>query len=90
MFLRPIDIAFGAGASPENLKAAFGEFLGALEPLSGTRDTETLAEVVWSALHGLAGLTGGSRLRPDHHRARLDLLVEHFTEGRPAPGAGTP
>jgi hypothetical protein len=78
MFVQPVDITFGTGESPATLRAAFGEFLAALEPLAGDRNLETLAEVLWSALHGLATLTHGHRLRPDHHQARLDLLIDHF------------
>jgi AcrR family transcriptional regulator len=78
MFVQPVDITFGTGESPATLRAAFGEFLAALEPLAGDRNLKTLTEVLWSALHGLAALTHGHRLRPDHHQARLDLLIDHF------------
>jgi hypothetical protein len=76
MFVQPIDVTFGTGDSPAALRAAFGEFLTALEPLAADRDLETLAEVVWSGLHGMATLSHGHRLRPDHHQARLDLLLD--------------
>ncbi|WKX70124.1 TetR/AcrR family transcriptional regulator [Streptomyces sp. XD-27] len=81
MFVREIDVPFGTEASPAPLKAAFGEFLGALEPLAAARgdDPETLAEVVWSALHGLATLSAGHRLRPDQHDARVELLISRIT-----------
>ncbi|MET7498030.1 hypothetical protein [Streptomyces sp900116325] len=39
-------------------------------------DPETFTELVWGALHGLATLTEGHRLRPGAHRARLDLLID--------------
>ncbi|MGI8311546.1 hypothetical protein [Saccharopolyspora hattusasensis] len=52
----------------------FGEFIAALEPLADDRD-QTLAEVLWRVLHGLAALTCGDRLRASHHKARLDLLI---------------
>lgn len=76
MFVRPLDIQFGATDTPAELKEAFGEILAALEPLAGDRDLETFAEVAWSAVHGLAVLARGDRLRTSHHEARLDLLID--------------
>ncbi|MBT2395602.1 TetR/AcrR family transcriptional regulator [Streptomyces sp. ISL-100] len=83
MFVHEIDVEFGSEATPEPLKAAFGEFLGAIEPLAAARgdDRETFAEVLWSALHGLATLTEGSRMRPHEHRARVDLLLDMAVSG---------
>ncbi|MFK4222994.1 TetR/AcrR family transcriptional regulator [Streptomyces sp. NPDC019890] len=80
MFVRQIDITFGTQESPAPLKAAFGEFLAVVETIAGGRDPELLTEVVWSALHGLATLTEVDRLRPEHHRARVDLLVSQLAE----------
>lgn len=82
MFVRRIDLAFGTDASPAELRAGFGEILAALEPLAADRDLEALAELFWGALHGLAMLAHGGRLRPDHHRARLDLLLDRFAARR--------
>lgn len=80
MFVRRIDVEFGGAETPAVLKAAFGEIVAVVEPLAAARgdDPETLTEIFWSALHGLATLAGRDRLRPDHHRARLDLLVGRF------------
>ncbi|MEU6746516.1 TetR/AcrR family transcriptional regulator [Spirillospora sp. NPDC046719] len=75
MFVQRIDVTFGTGESPEPLRDAFGEFVSALEPLAGERDVETLAEVTWGALHGLATLAHGHRLRPGRTDDRLDLLL---------------
>jgi hypothetical protein len=36
---------------------------------------DTLTEVAWSALHGIATLTRTGRLRPDYHQARLTMLA---------------
>jgi hypothetical protein len=63
-------------------QAAFAELAAALAPVAGNRDLETLGEVAWSALHGLAALARGNRLRASHQQARLDLLVDQL--------AGTP
>ncbi|MDA3648831.1 TetR/AcrR family transcriptional regulator [Saccharopolyspora indica] len=76
MFVRPLDIPFGADDSPAELKEAFAEIIAVLEPLAGDRDVETYAEVVWSAVHGLAVLARGDRLRASHREARLDLLID--------------
>ncbi|MEV8098323.1 TetR/AcrR family transcriptional regulator [Kitasatospora sp. NPDC085879] len=83
MFVRETDIEFGTAATPAPLKAAFGEFFAAVEPLAAARgaDPETLTELFWSALHGLATLTEGSRLRPHAHQARVDLLIGLTADG---------
>lgn len=78
MFVRQIDIPFGAADTPAELRDAFGEFVAAVA--SGASDAETLTEVFWSALHGIATLTHGRRLRPDHHDARLDLVLNALAE----------
>lgn len=75
MFVQQVDIPFGTGDVPQELRDAFGELVAAVEPVVGERDLETLAEVFWSSLHGIATLTEGRRLRPSHHQARLDLVL---------------
>jgi AcrR family transcriptional regulator len=75
MFVQQVDIPFGTDEVPQELRDAFGELVAAVEPVAGDRDLETLTEVFWSALHGIATLTHGKRLRPDHHEARLDLAL---------------
>jgi AcrR family transcriptional regulator len=79
MFVREVDLSFGTDESPPELRAAFGEFVAAVAPFAGEDDVETLTEVFWSALHGQATLNEGRRLRPDHHQARLDLLLSRFS-----------
>ncbi|ROP36378.1 TetR family transcriptional regulator [Saccharothrix texasensis] len=78
MFVREVDLSFGSGDTPPELRAAFGEFVAVVEPLAGD-DVETRIEVFWSALHGQATLDHGHRLRPTHRRARLDLLLSLFS-----------
>jgi AcrR family transcriptional regulator len=75
MFVQQVDIPFGTDEAPQELRDAFAELVGAVEPVAGERDLETLTEVFWSSLHGIATLTHGKRLRPDHHQARLDLVL---------------
>jgi AcrR family transcriptional regulator len=78
MFVLPTDIVFAVSQTPGPARAGFAELAAALEPLAGERDLETLAEVAWSALHGLAALARGQRLRASHQQARLDLLVSQL------------
>ncbi|GAA3668710.1 TetR/AcrR family transcriptional regulator [Lentzea roselyniae] len=75
MFVREVDIPFGTADAPAELRAAFAELVAAVEPVAGDRDLETLTEVFWSTLHGIATLTHGKRLRPSHHLDRLDLVL---------------
>ncbi|MET8761361.1 TetR/AcrR family transcriptional regulator [Lentzea sp. NPDC004782] len=75
MFVQEVDIPFGTDDTPAELRDAFGELVAAVEPVAGQRDLETLTEVFWSTLHGIATLTKGKRLRPSHHEARLDLAL---------------
>jgi AcrR family transcriptional regulator len=75
MFVQRTEIPFGTADTPPELRAAFGAFVAVVSPLADEQDLETLTEVLWSGLHGLATLTDSARLRPDHHNARLDLLL---------------
>lgn len=76
MFVLPTDLAFGTtDATPAPLAAAFEEIVIVLQPLAAGRSVDTVAEVVWSALHGLATLSRSGRIRPDECAARLDVLV---------------
>jgi AcrR family transcriptional regulator len=77
MFSMPIGLAFATAEAPAPLQQAFA----ALETTvaAADADPETRAEVLWSALHGLAELGRHARLRPSHERARTRLLVELFS-----------
>jgi AcrR family transcriptional regulator len=78
MFTLSTELPFGRPGGPSDLHAAFAELRGVVAPLAGGRDPETLAEVAWSALHGVATLTRTHRLRPDYHQARLTMLVDQL------------
>ncbi|MEU4394979.1 TetR/AcrR family transcriptional regulator [Kribbella sp. NPDC023855] len=78
MFVRQSELTFAVGEIPASLRAGFAVFLAAVEP-HADGDPETLAELFWSSLHGLATLQAGSRLRPDLHEHRIDLLVRLIT-----------
>jgi AcrR family transcriptional regulator len=79
MFSLPTALAFAADDTPEPLHRAFAGIHGAFPDADGTR-----AEVAWSALHGLATLQAGGRLRTSHGQARLELTHRMLTqqEGR--------
>jgi AcrR family transcriptional regulator len=82
MFTLATDLPFGRPEAPAQLHDAFDEIRKAVEPLAGSRDPETLTEVVWSSMHGLASLARARRLRPDFHDKRMGILVDLLTSGR--------
>ena len=73
------ELPFAQPDTPAPLHQAFAELRQALAPFAPPRNVDTLAEVVWSALHGLATLSRSHRLRPDHAEQRLALLVRTAT-----------
>jgi AcrR family transcriptional regulator len=75
MFSAPSSLVFAAEETPGALKEAFAE----VRRVIGGDETRT--EVFWSALHGLATLERGRRVRPDHADQRLDTLTEAFASG---------
>ncbi|BBX46163.1 TetR/AcrR family transcriptional regulator [Mycobacterium cookii] len=75
MFTRATTMRFATDDTPAEPRAAFGELRAAVDMVAGERDPDTLAEVVWAALHGLVTLDRGGRLRPDYREARIDLLT---------------
>ena len=79
MFIRATTLPFAAGDTPAELTAAFSELRAAVGMVAGTRDADTLTEVLWAALHGLITLDRGGRLRPEYRAARVDLLVAEFS-----------
>jgi AcrR family transcriptional regulator len=82
MFTLATDLPFGRPEAPAQLHDAFDEIRKAVEPLAGSRDPETLTEVVWSSMHGLASLARARRLRPDFHAKRMAILADLLTSGR--------
>ena len=73
------ELPFATPDTPAPLHEAFAELRQALAPFAPGRDLDTLTEVVWSALHGLATLSGSDRLRRDRAEQRLALLVRTIT-----------
>jgi AcrR family transcriptional regulator len=73
MFILPTDLKFASTQTPPALRACFDEFVSCFGPDNKRR--ELFAEVVWSALHGMAVLSGSGRIPPDGQEERLDFLV---------------
>lgn len=73
MFAMATDLKFGPEA-PQVLRDAFAELVATLAPFAGDHDVETFTETGWSALHGLATLERGQRLRPGLRENRLEIL----------------
>ena len=79
MFSMPTDLEFARPTTPEPLRAGF-------VPLLSAMGDETRAEILWSALHGLADLSRHGRLRPDHETARVEVLIDMARGGRRRTG----
>ncbi|MEV4349198.1 TetR/AcrR family transcriptional regulator [Actinoplanes sp. NPDC049596] len=79
MFSRSLPLPFAAPETPDALQAGFQELLHVVRPIAGGDDEGQLAELLWSALHGLATLTRGGRLPRELHEARLALLLRRLT-----------
>ena len=79
MFTRATNLRFAADDTPPALVAAFGELRAALAPIVHHSDVDTVTEVVWAALHGLATLNRSGRLRADREFDRIELLATQFS-----------
>ena len=77
MFVLPTRIKFASEQTPAALRAAFAELLAALGP--NRKMLEFRAEVLWSALHGMAVLERSERIPPSGAASRLKVLVETFS-----------
>ncbi len=78
MFTRATTLHFAADDTPPQLLAAFGELRAAVAAIANESDVDTLTEVVWAALHGLATLSRSGRLRPGQQFERIELLAAQF------------
>jgi AcrR family transcriptional regulator len=85
MFTRATTLHFAASDTPPELSAAFAELRDAVTAVADTADadTDTATETLWAALHGLATLGRGGRLRGGHDSDRVNLLVAQFVAARP-------
>jgi AcrR family transcriptional regulator len=78
MFQLPIDARFAQEDPEEELRSGFDALAAAL----GGAGDNTATEVFWSALHGMALLERGGRMRPADRRHRIAELAARF--GAPA------
>ncbi len=76
MFVLPTGIKFASEETPAALRAAFAVFVKALGP--DRRESVFLAEVLWSALHGMVVLMQSERIPAAGAEDRLDILVRKF------------
>jgi hypothetical protein len=76
MFVLPTKLKFANEQTPTALRSAFSELVTALGPQREMPGT--LAEVLWSALHGMAVLARSERIPPSGADFRLNVLVETF------------
>ncbi len=76
MFVLPTDVKFAHAETPPPLLACFGEFLSCFA--EGNPQRELLAEVSWSAFHGIAALAENGRIPPEGQADRLGLLVSRL------------
>jgi AcrR family transcriptional regulator len=84
MFVLPTDLTFASAETPLPLRDAFGEFVSCFR--SDDERRELFAEVIWSALHGMAVLSDSGRIPPAGQEERLDFLVSRIADtpaGRP-------
>jgi AcrR family transcriptional regulator len=77
MFVLPTKIKFASEETPTALRAAFAEIVAALGP--GREEPVFLAEVLWSALHGLVVLVQSERIPAAGAEVRLNILVQKFS-----------
>jgi AcrR family transcriptional regulator len=77
MFVLPTDLRFASADTPQPLRDAFGEFVGCFDPDDEQRGQ--LAEVIWSALHGIVTLSASGRIPADVREQRLNVLISRFT-----------
>jgi AcrR family transcriptional regulator len=79
MFNLRTDLPFGRADTPQPLRAGFAAIQDVLAPLAAGRDPAMLAELMWSALHGIVTLGRGGRLPPEYAEQRIAALVDLMT-----------
>lgn len=83
MFILPTDLKFASAETPAVLRAGFDEFVNCFPADFARRDL--FAEVVWSALHGIALLSDSGRISPAHREERIDILIGLLQAGATRP-----
>jgi AcrR family transcriptional regulator len=77
MFSMPTGLTFATDNTPEVMQRAFSAIRHAFPGAENT-----LAEIAWATLHGLATLGASGRLRPGDTRARLELAHHMLTQAQ--------
>jgi len=77
MFVLPTKIKFASEETPAALRAAFEALVTALGP--HRKEPVFMAEVLWSALHGLVVLMQSERIPAAGAEVRLNILVQKFS-----------
>jgi len=77
MFVLPTNIKFASEETPPALRAAFAALVTALGP--DRQDPVFLAEVLWSALHGMVVFAQSERIPTSGAENRLNILVQKFS-----------
>jgi AcrR family transcriptional regulator len=77
MFVLPTGLKFASEETPAALRSAFAALVAALGP--DCKTPAITAEVLWSALHGLAVLGQSERIPMRDSDLRLNVLVTAFT-----------
>lgn len=78
MFVRGTTLKFATDDVPAPVSAGFAELREGISAVAPDRDPDTLSEVFWAALHGLASLDRSARLRPQFAAERVRMLVEQI------------
>ncbi|SCX19142.1 TetR/AcrR family transcriptional regulator [Mycolicibacterium fluoranthenivorans] len=87
MFTRSTLLRYADEDTPPELSAAFAALSEAVAGVAGVADgqaVDTLTEVFWAALHGMATLGATGRLPRDRIADRVRLLVDRFA-AHPTP-----
>jgi hypothetical protein len=82
MFTLPTGLNFGQGDAEPELRTAFQLLQEIVAPYFS--DSETAAELLWAALHGLADLDRSERTRASHTKQRVALMIDVMTARRRA------
>jgi AcrR family transcriptional regulator len=83
MFILPTDLKFASTETPAPLRACFDEFVRCFRPDNKRR--ELFAEVIWSALHGIAVLSDSGRIPPAGQEERIDFLITQIADTPTGP-----
>ena len=77
MFSLSLSVPFDDAATPPELRFAFAQLLELFQGQSSK--SETLSELFWASLHGVAELTRTRRFPRSRQKERVKALVELFT-----------